>query len=372
MSPNTFKDWMSYCWPPWVSLYNYGRLINKAELNPELVCSRIFWLPPVKEYKIIKGFNPEPSPILNWREEILKEMKPVISIIGVLYAEDRIEITSVMRVETTPIIRGGKDTGLTADLVGADGRVIAAAILYRLPSKTDGGCGCDDIPEEGPPYLVQAFISNVERGEALRIRRGTTEIWSRQAPKVEPQIARFEVGLRDDRLMVAWKFEASGDTEEYWLQWSVDGRRWNALATGLRGDKASLEATGLPSGAVQIRLLAGDGFYTVQAKPVMVEIPMRAPVVSILAPGNEERLMAGGSMRLLGFVSDGSGEVVPTKLAIWLLDDKEFADGLDIFVTVPNAGEHNITLVVATEGGESRRTVHFTAVSVQEEQSKKA
>jgi hypothetical protein len=364
MSPSTHKDWMSYCGPEWVSLYNYGRLLNNHALNPALVCLNNIKIP-YKEYEIVKPFDPEPPPLRNLHKDIYREMRPVISLIGLMHAEDQIEIVSVMRLETTPVVQRGRETDLTAELLGAEGRVLASALVYRLPPRTL--CNCGENHEEGPPYLLQAFIPDVGRGDALRIRTGPKELWSRQAPKAEPQLTAFEAALKDSRLSVKWTLEVTSDTKEGWLQWSVDGKRWNALATRLRGERATIDATGLPAGKVQIRLLAGDGFHTVQSKPMLVEVPQRPPVVSILAPRNAERLMAGGSMRLWGVVSDGSGKAVTVKRAVWLLDGKKIADVLDHFVNVPTEGKHELALVVTTEGGESKQTVRFIAVSAKEE-----
>jgi len=362
MSPSTFKDWMSYCGPRWVSLYNYGRLLNNTELNPTLVCLNNIRIPH-KEYKVVKPFDPEP-PIRNFRRDVYEEVRQVISVIGLMYDEDKIEITSVMRLETTPVVRRGKETGLTAELVGEEGRVLASGLVYRFPPRAL--CDCGEAHEEGPPYLLQAFIPDSGRGEALRIRNASKEVWSRPAPKVEPRIAAFEVGLKDTRVSAKWALEVPGEGNEFWIQWSQDGKRWNALATRIRGEKATMDATGLPAGKVQIRLLAGDGFYTVQSNPVLIEVPLRPAIVSILSPFDAERLMAGGSMRLWGIVSDGTGNPVTVKKAVWLLDGKKIADVLDSFVTVPPQGKYELTLIVTTEAGESKRKIRFTTVSAKE------
>ncbi len=41
--PASFKDWMSYCGPRWVSLYNYGKLLHNTHLDPEIVCEDHPW-----------------------------------------------------------------------------------------------------------------------------------------------------------------------------------------------------------------------------------------------------------------------------------------------------------------------------------------
>jgi hypothetical protein len=372
MSPSTFKDFMSYCNPEWISLYHYGRLINNAGLNPALVC--LPWCifdSPVKEYAVTNPSDPEPPSKWDTPKDLGQAIKSVISVIGLEHANGKIEIMSVMRVETTPSIRRGKESGMMAELLGARGRVLAAAPIYRLPLKTS--CNMGEIPAKcSYPYLLQAFIPDVKRGLALCIRRGSTQVWKRRAPKVKPRITEFKLSLnKKNRLVVEWKLEISNNKQECWLQWSVDRNRWNALATMLRGERAVFDATNLPSGRVWIRLLVGDGFHTVKAKPLSVEVPLYRPVVSILAPRDGERLMAGRNMRLWGVVSDGSGKALATKKTTWLLDGERVADTLDQFVEVPTMGKHELTLAVVTKGGETRRTVHFISLPARKEPSQK-
>jgi hypothetical protein len=383
LSPAMFKDMMAYCGPRWISLYNYGRLTNNTNLDPVRACVDHPWWRDIVLYEpvlIPEKWLPDPPPDPAWRRRIV-EPEPLVSVIGIVHADDRIEITSVMRLDAVRQVHGGIATDQVVELVGPEGRVLADAPVYRLQAHGQGGhgergCGCKD--EKGRtegyyPYAFQAFVSDAAAGAALRIRRGEKDLWTRRAPDAEPRVgevkARFKRGDRTGAVLeITWKARVSGDHEpEAWAQWSSDrGQTWCALATGLRGDAAVLDAAGLPSGRVLVRLLVSDGFHTVQTKAVAVTVPARPPAVSIMSPRDGQTLVAGQATRLWGAVSRGDGDMVETKGARWLVDGKEAATGLDAFITAPRAGEHRLTLSVTTKDGKAERTIKFTTVRVPE------
>jgi hypothetical protein len=379
MSPATFKDMMAYCGPRWISLYNYGRLTNNANLDPVRTCVDYPWWRDIVAYDpelIPEKWLPDPPPDPVWRVRIV-EPEPLVSIIGVMRSEQEVEVTHVTRLEAARELSDGISTGLTAELVGGDGRVLASAPVMRFSARGHGGCGCgckDGTGGAAYPYVIQAFVSDAAPGAALRIRRGDKELWARRAPDTEPRVASFKARLKrgekkGEYLAVEWQVKASGEqAPEGWLQWSRDrGKTWHALATGLRGEGAVLDASGLPSGRVAIRLLASDGFHTAASKPVVVTIPPRPPAVSIMSPRDGQTLVAGQTMRIWGAVSDGTGEELEVKSARWLLDGKEVAKGLDEFVIAPRAGTHRLTLSVMTEEGKTDQTIRFKTVSVPDE-----
>jgi hypothetical protein len=367
LSPATFKDWMSYCGPRWVSLYNYDRLVNNANLDPHIVCEDHPWI--LEKYKQYKPpWPPEPIPVLE-RRYIVTDPEPVISVIGVMHADDRIEIKSVMRLNALRQVSNGEETDLTVELLGKEGKSLARALVYRLPSLGNGGCGCEGKGQAGAhPYVFQAFLSDVEPGEALHIRRGEKELWHRSAPKEKPRVSSLAVELDKEGALVArYKVEGAGG-EEYWLQWSADrGKTWHALATGLGREGVRLAGPGLPPGPVQVRLLASDGFHTAVSKSAQVRVPDRPPVVSILTPRDGQVLIAGQTMRLWGVVSTPAGEAPDIKHAFWTVDGKEAGTGLDVFVPAPPQGEHRLTLTVDTTGKQAEKTIRFATVEVPKE-----
>jgi hypothetical protein len=208
------------------------------------------------------------------------------------------------------------------------------------------------------------MLADVEAGASLRIRRGEQEVWVRHAPDEKPQIERFAVTIKEDRLVVKYKTRSVSEKLERWLQWSDDeGKTWRGLATGQRDKQTILDASALPGGSLLVRLLASDGFYTATSKPAKVELPERPPVVSILTPRRGQALVAGGTMRLWGVVSTAGGALVKVDEAAWILDGAKVGEGLDIFVQAPSPGKHE--LVLAVTSGTQRTTVSTEFATVE-------
>ena len=375
LRPQTFKDYMSYCGPGWISLYHHGRLINNSLLDPTTVHD-VF--PPWLDNYVLMDPNlipekwlpnPPPDDPLPWRR-VKVNPEPLISLIGVVHSQEEVEVQSVARIQAFRDLPGAQTTEFSAELIDEQGNRLVEAPLQRLPSRAHGGCDCGhgEGGAQRPPYLFQAFLPNVAAGTALRIRRSDDEIWIRHAPAAPPRIQRFEASsvIESRALIVEWNIEASSNEEpEAWLQWSSDeGETWHGLAIDLRGQRAELDLSALPSGTVSLRLLAHDGFFTVTSDPVSVEIPTLPPSVAILNPRDGSRMEVGSSLRLWGVVTRSSGEPVEPESARWLIDGEEVARGLDVFIAAPDEGQHRCTLIVETYGETAEANVEFETVAL--------
>lgn len=359
-SPATFKDLMSYCGPRWISLYNYGRLTNNALLAPVRVCMDHWWWRDVvvrDPFLLPEEWLPDPPPDPLNRTHIVSP-EPVISILGTATSPTSVEVLSVVRLQASGQVTNGRATELTAELLDAGGRTIAAAPVYELRSLSHGPCGCDDGEPEGYPRLIQAFVQDVGPGAVLRIRGGGTDLWTRRASSAPPKIGSFTARLSRDVIDVSWKVATeSEDLAEYWLQWSADEEKsWHALAATIRGDRYSADPTALPAGRIAIRLLASDGFHTTMSDAVVLRVPRRPPRVSLLSPQPGETLLAGYPMRLWGVATGDDGEPVGAEEARWTVDGKQVATGLDAFIEAPAAGRHRVSLMVGGEAGRADST----------------
>ncbi|HKT79988.1 MAG TPA: hypothetical protein VJP86_07180 [Vicinamibacterales bacterium] len=383
-SPATFKDMMAYCAPRWISLYNHGRLINHSSLDPVSVChDHWFW----RDYVVYDPFaipekwlpDPPPDPL---SARVRPHMEPLISVLGVIHGAKEVEVTSVMRVDAEPAIRGGKATGLSVQMVGADGRVLGQGVVHQLRAHA---CGCGDGDEKTTAYPLtfQAFLPDLKEGAALRLIDGDNVLWDRKAPASRPRIQSFQARVRRRRtgrgaaanqgptIEAAWEARCRGEGEpEAVIQWSSDrGENWYALGSMLRGNAAALEAGSLPAGRVDLRLLVSDGFYTARSKTVAVNLPPQPPTVSIMAPVAGGSVMAGGSMRLWGALTVPGTAIDLRKVkAIWSIDEKEVANELDAFVTAPRAGKHRARLVVSMQRQRVAVSVDFVSVRVPTEE----
>jgi len=378
-SPAMFKDMMAYCGPRWISLHNTGRLTNNANLAPGRSCVDYpWWRDLVLQERVLipERWLPDPPPDPIWRNRVVNP-EPLISIIGVVHSDTEIEIKSLMRLDAVRDVQGGSAMDLSAELIGEKGKVVAHAPVYRLQSHGAAGCHCGSAGSEAAryPYLFQAFVTNAEPGAALRIRHGEKEIWSRIAPQAPPRVASFKASLKSGtQLSVEWGVEPVGESEtECWLQWSKDrGKTWNGLATGLRGKKAFVDASGVSSGRVLLRLLASNGFHTAESKGVTVQVPKRAPAVSILSPRDGQTLVVGNPIRLWGAATNDQGGPVSDARAQWVLDGNVAGKGFDVFTTAPPAGEHRLTLVVTSDGKRTEQHVKFKTVRIHSEDTESA
>lgn len=379
LPPTTFKDVMAYCGPRWISLYNYRRLINHTALDPVFTCMpRHPWWQNWEEYVHVwppEKWLPDPPPFKRVNPEFIVNPEPLISIIGVVQSENEIEIHSLMRLSTVPQVSNGQRTELTAHLIGENGRSVARGLLYRLRSHAQGcGCGCDDSGGDEPtyPYVFQAFVPDKEPGAALRITSGEREIWERKRSDEAPRIGGLEVYITQEgdkegySLVLASPAESSSEHGlTRWYQWSDDdGQNWYALTTGITEDKALVDAGSMPEGVILVRALVSDGFLTTVSDPVSVEMPRRTPEAAILAPREGARLEAGSTMRLWAAASI-EGEKGEENVS-WLIDGEQVANGLDVFIAVPQPGEHRLTLIVRGDAGETYVEQTFLSLIVEQ------
>lgn len=287
-------------------------------------------------------------------------MRPqrLISITGIVSADGQVQVLTVARVEAAPRT-DGRETELTARLLGGDGAVLAQAPLVRLNAQ-GSECGTSCGEDDSSSYPFQAILPDVEHGEALTILAGRDEIWTRRAPDEPPHIGRVAAEVDEDgSLTMQWELTA-GESPEVWLQWSMDqGRSWRGLATGLTGDSVRLAPGGLPPGDLQVRVLAHDGFSTAISEPVNVQVPDQAPAIAILHPADGQTLIAGTTMRLWSAISAPGGGPVEANCS-WELDGNLVADSDDAWIEAPTPGSHQLTLIVRTSGGEAESTVSFT------------
>lgn len=385
LSPATHKDLMSYCGPEWFSLYNYGRLVNNARLHPETVCQDDFLLwDKFKQYKKFKFKYPPPPESVKLPipipdpEIVLKrdvnEMEPiqVITITGILHPEDRIEVTSLLRLEAVPHVVGGTKTDLIAELLDEKGEMITQSYLYEVPTCGAGGCGCQEGNKDDAgirPVVFQAMLADAAPGSILHIRRGKEELWRREAPQRPPEIHDFHFEVADRNIVVYWKVAAAIEDPECGLQWSVDnGRTWHALASGLRGGQAVFDFSQLPDQDFLLRLVASDGFFTVISDPKLLDNPGYIPSPGILSPQENQLFIAGNMMHCRGVITSTTGEPIQAEEIAWILDDEQrVADHLDAFIPAPPQGEHKLTLLVHFGKGRAEKTVVFYTVAIPKE-----
>jgi hypothetical protein len=360
-NPNNAEDFMSYCSPRWISLYTHNFLVNAAGLTPQVIptgsgaaSARVI----VDEEQ---GFEVDETAI-----------KPLIHMLGTIDLDGKVEVSSVARIETRYLRGRGIQTGYVAQLLDADGRVIAQDNVYGYPfegakGKPEGDCGCGSGKEEEPqPLRFKAMLNDVAPGACLRIVKRGTVVWERRAPAKAPALKNVTASLdKAKNLKVSWKFEThSKDQADVWARWSNDdGRTWHALTVGQKGASVTIDSEQLPSGDIRVQLLGNDGFSTVTAETETVKLPPKPPSVVIFYPGPTARVYAERQIHLSGSASSFAGETIPGEQSAWYIDGELVANGFDVWVDNPGPGKHELRLQVREGKLESAANTQFSVAS---------
>lgn len=359
--PPARKDYMSYCGPKWISLYHHAKLIQNDAFNPRFVGVQR-WRPPdlVDPYLWPWEYIPDPPPWDGGPGTPMPKAGPVIAILGMGDDARGLEVKSVMRVQALASAHGAAATPYVAQLLGAEGEVLAAAPVVRLVAH-GSGCGCGHGTPAPGPFVFEALVADVAPGAALRIveRAGAGDgpgaiVWTREAPERPPVIRRFAVAVGRGQGRATWQARGEGPLE-FSLQFSKDrGRSWNSLAVGLTGTEHRFGAETLPSGRLVFRLLAHDGFHSTGRPSRPVAVPRRPPVVSILSPAAGRPFLAGAPLRLWAAVTEDDGAPADLDACEWRVDGRRVARGGDAWIVAPEPGEHRCTLIVRGRGGPAR------------------
>ena len=353
-NPNDAEDFMSYCGPRWISVFTYNFLTNIAGLSPQNIPSGAGAL------RLIEDTMPSFD-----RDELTIE--PIIHMLGIIGIDGSIVVTSVARIDTRYLRGEGRQTGYVAQLLDADGRILAQDVLYAYSSdegakekspNQDHDCDCGRKNREGnwdesQPVPFKAMLRDTAPGAGLRIVKRGEVVWERKGADEPPKFggARATLNKKGD-LELTWKLDtAPKDEIEIWARWTNnDGKTWHALSVGLRGDRATIPAEQLPSGTARFELLAHDGFYTACTATEEVNLPAKPPSVVILYPFAGARVYGDRLIHFWGSASSFAGTIIDVDAAEWFIDDKPVGKGLDLWVNNPGAGPHRVCLQV-TEAG---------------------
>ena len=371
----TEKDYMSYCFPNWISLYHYTRLYYNIRFNRQILELSKPNIPElVDPYLWPWEYIPDPpQPEINPGNLKMKAQK-IISIIGIYNEKHQVEIKSIMRVNAIPSIPDALRTDLVANLVDERSNNVASIPVMSLKSYGHD-CRCHDKrnPDDfSPPFVFQAIIPDIDSGTELNITKKGNDgnedikIWKRSAPVSQPHISKFEVKIIEGKGIAEWNAEMSSDYEkDFSLQFSKDkGRSWNSLATGIHEHRYQFQLGDLPVETLLFRLLANDGFYTTTMESAPVEIPSHPPIISIFHPHETSSIIAGRTMRLWAAVNTHTIPNTKIKNYIWLIDDKEVASGIDVWITAPGKGNHKCTFIVQYDDTQAEVTVYFDSTEL--------
>ena len=369
-SPVNGKDFMSYCSPRWISIYNHQRAIEHPRFNPTYIRDRPWFDWNEKAYDPwwwLKDRLPDPPP---WdiRDDILiNELEPLISVIGVRQAGGKLEVRSITRTQAARTLEGAERTAMRAELVGDQGEALAGATVYRL---TGHGCGCggDCGDEEDETFVFQAMIPDVDRGVGLRVTDDSKEtLWEREASEKDLKGAQVEASVGSKgQLSVKWKLPRAERDCEVWIRWrKVRDTTTHVMKVARGSGSMRCPLSRFPAGEIMIDAVTHDGFSVVECKHVRVRIPAVPPTVAILSPVEHLTVEAGRTFRLQAVVTDQGGETRDEADCVWTINGKEVGRGLEAWVPAPKGGDHKLAVTLADKAGKARDETVFHSVNVE-------
>ena len=370
-TPDVARDYMSYCPPFWISLYNYSNLMNNPRLNPEIVGTLPRWW---EDHGLYDPFwflhyNPGYPPPYWFSPEVFPEprMRNVIAITGTRDTVGRVNVTHVVRTQVFSEELPGSATELMAYLMGASGDVLASAQMRA--SVGQAACGCTSGASDKWPclQLLTAFVPDTGSGVAIVIKEREVTVWERRAPirPVEVRDLRAKRS-RGGLVAISWRVDwPDREKGHCWLRYSTDAERtWKCAAVDLRGERATIDAANLPRGRILLQVSAHDGFYSAHSKPAVFVNEAHPPSLVILHPTPGRSLVEGETLHLWGSAAGQPGISEDDFDFVWLIDGKQIGDELEMFAVVPKPGRHIAKLQCRGRGGRIVGTteVEFKAV----------
>lgn len=373
--PATAKDYMSYCNPPWTSLYHYRAQIGSRWFNPRYVASgdRPPWW---DQHKIYRDYSvardlPYPAPVEEYliHEKVVVVLEPSVVVTGTLH-DGRLEVRSVLRIDAAQA--GGDPGPERLEILDAGGAVVGRGTLVHSPvgacgsgsASGDCGCGggCGDLAgsRSNCPRVVQAVVPEVEGVAAMRIVRGDEVLWRLDAPAHAPQVEGFRAGVGERGLEIEWDVSRGEVTETHLRLSSDHGETWSLLELHVRATRTSIPQEVLPPGRHLVQAVVSDGFHTVISESVEVEIAPRPPIAAIHWPLDTAAVAATSTMRLWGSGMSAGMGTLPDDTHCWFIDGRPAGVGREVWVGPPEAeGEHLATLTVRDEHGETSVSNRF-------------
>ena len=360
-NPNNAEDFMSYCGPPWISRFTHNFLINATNLAPQTIPTGSG----AATARVIRGRAPGFS-------RSAEAIEPLIHMLGRVGDDRAVEVTSVARIDTRYLVGDGVQSGYLAQLLDADGAILAQDPLYGYTS--EGGCAgegepcCDDCAGERE-FLFKAMLTDAAPGERLRIVKGGEVVWERPRPASRPKVSRVRAKADEaGNVRLSWSSTVAGDAPaDIWVRWAEEGSDvWHALSVGLEGGSAEFGAEQLPSGRVRFEVLVHDGFSTASATSAVVELPESAPTVTILHPTEASEVYDEREIHLWGTATGNTGESIAGEAFAWYIDGDRVGAGPDLWVAGPGPGRHEVRLEVAGTAGTGLATASFEVTATSE------
>lgn len=318
--PQTYRDFMSYCGPQWVSPYTYEALAGSCFLPVE---------------------TPAPSSLTG----IERTLRELLQLSITIQKDNKV----VLREAPFPVKLPsgslgeppGEKTRYSVALYGPDDVILESQSL-RLP-----------FPHLEPPDEARHFTVLLPwhpNARELAIKKDDRVLHRFEIAVEAPQVSIERPAGGETlkgRQKVSWKTRDAGKRPTYMLRYSADGgESWRFVAGNLKVTHVTVDLDTLPSGEhCLFQVLASAGLRTGFATSARFRVPERPAQLLIASPQDGDSIEEGASVYLFGAAFLPGGATANPDHLRWS-SDREGALGVGSQVIVQRlpAGEHRITL----------------------------
>ncbi|WP_280253282.1 hypothetical protein [Nocardia abscessus] len=266
--------------------------------------------------------------------------RPFLRIRGHLKADGTFE--AVHGGETGRLARRCvPDPSLSLQLLDDSGAVVARGPVERQSLH----CGIAEQLRSTDIERVIGYVVLHPRATTLVVHDGTEILHCAPIAPDKPRIHRLRVHADRDIWQIYWDAEHSQPLS-FDLFFIDPLRHVIAVAKALQENSFSLDTSPLPGGGdCHIALVATDGIRSQCARSKLRRLPSRPPILTILAPANDEILAAGQPFSLMGNSHDLAGRALPASGITWSIDGTTTASGNALALGTPlRRGDHTIEM----------------------------
>jgi len=323
MNPATYKDFMGYCGPKWISPYQYEHIRNWLLINPgPTTCIQNA---PASLAHFDHGGH---------RDALGERLALTLQI----YRNGRVRLSQpCFHLPMSSGADEGVKTDYFVELRNEDGDPLSAIRLWLQ----DANLTLDDALTS---YL--ALIPWAAAASEVVILRGNDVL------------ERFPIEEKAPRISKPHWEDAKGETVRR-LRWTSDtpaarfavrynpngGDTWRAVATWLEQPSCAIDLAALPSGeAGVIEIVASAGFRTSRRSVKLDRVARAARVATIISPASKGVARVGETVVFLGYAMSKDGEAPVGSLEWSSSRDGVLGVGRELLVHTLSPGQHVITL----------------------------
>ena len=313
--PATYHDFMSYCWPQWVSPYTYGKLLTR------------------------------------FKAAALTQVRPVATRRG---SEEAVQVAFAVNDGQMGHVR------VTATRRVGTVRTAGTAVPFTVRTQDAAGAILDTVTAHvadahrsasDPELHASAEVSLAGDARSLSILGGGDELWECELPLPPEKPHTVVVATAGDTgdaetLTVTWEGGVAG--MEASVDYSSDGGvTWRTVAAGVTSRQLDLDTGPLPGGEdCRVRVGVTDGCRVCRTTSEPFAVSPKATYPAVIAPRNGLVAHRGETVQLLGDRVGPNPSGTPAGMNWSSSIDGFLGAGDELLIHSLSAGRHRITLAV--------------------------